>query len=200
MSSATSRRQISIAGLSVNSKIVVDGYEGSIGVQPTLAAAKTGTLTTRTDNDTGVATMDSGHGFATNDVLDVYWDGGARYGMTATVSTNAVTIDGGAGDNLPTTSTALTVMKQVVLSQPFDGSKVKALALHCKETRCTILFYESSSLRLAVQLNADTPYEWFSGGYGSNPLASYTAITAIKMTHADSSAEQAITAGFLLDL
>lgn len=82
---------------------------------PALNAAQTGTLTTRTDNDTGVATLSTGHGIITSDVVDVYWSGGMRFGMDATVSTNDVTLDGGAGDNLPTTSTAVTVVKQTAI-------------------------------------------------------------------------------------
>jgi len=45
---------------------------GVIAIDPALAAAKAGTLTTRTDADTGEVTCEAGHGFAQFDVVDVY--------------------------------------------------------------------------------------------------------------------------------
>ena len=107
-------------------------YVGGVTVQQTLAAlaaARVGTLTTRTDNDTGVATLSTGHGIVTNDVVDVYWAGGVRYGMDATVATNAVTIDGGSGDNLPAQGTAVTVTKQVDVEINFDGDDAQVVAV-----------------------------------------------------------------------
>ena len=78
---------------------------------PALVAAQTnGTLGTRTDADTGVVTLSTGHGISTSDVVDVYWSGGVRYGMTATVSGNDVTVDGGAGDDLPTVASTITAV------------------------------------------------------------------------------------------
>jgi len=64
-------------------------------------------ITTRTDDNTGVATALTGHGIDSTDVVDVYWLGGFRLGMVATVDTNAVTIEGGSGDPLPLDNTAV---------------------------------------------------------------------------------------------
>lgn len=66
-----------------------------------------GQLTTRTDDDTGVVTVISdsndGHGITTSSTVDVYWQSGQRIGMSVSAVTNkAVTVDGGAGDALPT--------------------------------------------------------------------------------------------------
>ncbi len=66
-----------------------------------------GQLTTRTDADTGVVTVisdsDTGHGITTSSTVDVYWQSGQRIGMSVTaVTAKAVTVDGGAGDDLPT--------------------------------------------------------------------------------------------------
>lgn len=73
----------------------------------------TGTLDTRTDDDTGVISLAT-HTFITSDTVEVYWNGNAnsRLGMTATVSADNVTVDGGAGDNLPVTTTVMTVFRQ----------------------------------------------------------------------------------------
>src|SRR5689334_13440236 len=84
--------------------------DGKVARNPTVpAAVQGGTLTGRTDNDTGIVTMPAGHGFVTSDKVDIYWNVagvlGSRSGMTATVAGNAVTVDGGQGDNLPVLNT-----------------------------------------------------------------------------------------------
>ena len=65
-----------------------------------LAVSHEGDLTTRTDNTDGVITLDAAHGLATG-AFDVYWDGGMRYSVDCVIVTNACTITGGDGDNLP---------------------------------------------------------------------------------------------------
>lgn len=88
----------------------------------TLPVAQDGDLTTRTDDDTGVVTMDdAGHGIITGDKVDVYWDGGVRYGMDATVSGTAVTLDGGAGANLPADESPVVCCVQVDIPTQIDG-------------------------------------------------------------------------------
>lgn len=146
-------------------------------------AAKIGSLTTRTDSDTGVATMNAGHGFATSDKLDVFWAGGSRRGMTATVATNAVTLDGGAGADLPATSTALTVMKPV--SQPVDLDGDAAVAVAAYGQRGGYVAYLDSD---AADIKAYGPLDqaggdgWVTGDGGSNPLATKT-VASITFSH-----------------
>lgn len=95
-----------------------------------LAAQCDGSLTTRTDDDTGVVTLSTGHGIETADVVDVYWSGGMRYGMTATVSGVEITVDGGAGDNLPAEDTAITaVVEQTTWEINFDGDDAQVVAV-----------------------------------------------------------------------
>lgn len=64
-----------------------------------------GTLSTRTDADTGVITLNGGaQGITDSDTFNVYWAGDdSRTGMTITdVTLGAITVDGGSGDDLPT--------------------------------------------------------------------------------------------------
>jgi len=113
-------------------KMTFDSLVSVDVVLPALVAAQTnGALTTRTDNDTGVVTLSTGHGIATSDVVDVYWSGGVRYGMTATVAGNLVTVDGGAGDNLPVLSTTITAVAKQVEMNPLDldGDTAQVIAV-----------------------------------------------------------------------
>lgn len=97
-------------------------------VLPANSALNTGTLTTRTDDDTGVATLTTSHTIVTGKV-DVYWAAGCRFGMDATKDVNAITIDGGAGDNLPTESTAVTLFQQTSFEINFDGDNALFVAV-----------------------------------------------------------------------
>jgi hypothetical protein len=77
-----------------------------------------GSLTTRTDADTGEITMSTQiapHGITTGEIVDVVWSRGWRLGMTVgTVSGNSVPIDGGEGDDLPTVASAQVFIPQTI--------------------------------------------------------------------------------------
>lgn len=96
------------------------------------AQSDPGTLTGRTDADTGVVTRSSGSKVSDGDLVRVSWgDDGAsnrRDGMTAAVSGNAITVDGGSGADLPALSTAVKVWKYLadasnVVPDPWSSSK-----------------------------------------------------------------------------
>ena len=93
MATATNNSYINVGGLTIQSTVTRTA-SGQISHDVTLPAGKAGTLTTRTDDNTGVATLGTGHGIVQNDVVDVYWAAGVRYGMDVTaVNGNAVTVD-----------------------------------------------------------------------------------------------------------
>jgi hypothetical protein len=99
--------------------------ESKIEAEITLPVATAGTLTTRTDDNTGVITVTS-HSITTSDTVDVYWSTGRRYGVDVTAQdSTTISIDLGAGDNLPSTSTAVKIVKQVPFNLALDGDNAK---------------------------------------------------------------------------
>jgi hypothetical protein len=112
-------------------------FVGTVTIQKTLAAlvaAQTGTLTTRTDDDTGEATLSTGHGITTGVVVDIYWAGGVRYGVTVgTVAGNVVPFGApggtGSGDALPVQTTAVTVVVQTTIEVNFDGDDAQIIGI-----------------------------------------------------------------------
>jgi hypothetical protein len=97
--------------------------DGTVDVSPTLQPGKAGTLSTRTDDDTGVITA-TAHGLSVSDVVDVYWSGGRRYGMivSSVADANNVTVgtaggDVGAGDAFPIATTAVVITERVQVSR-----------------------------------------------------------------------------------
>ena len=140
MPRAQHTRSFSFPGYSFQDGAATVDFTGIVAVEKELAAlvaAQTGTLSTRTDDDTGVATLSTGHGIQNADVCDVYWATGVRYGMTATVATNEVTLNGGAGDNLPAQSTPVTVVKQTAVEVNFDGDTLKIIGIFYRNTADT---------------------------------------------------------------
>lgn len=136
MPAAKRNQSFSFPGYSFNDNEATVTFTGIVAVEkalPALASAQTGTLTTRTNNSDGVATLTTGHGIVTGKV-DIYWAAGVRYGVDGVVSSNEVTISGGAGDNLPTQSTAVTVVIPTTLNVNFDGDEVEIIGLFYRNT------------------------------------------------------------------
>lgn len=160
------------SGGSIQSSVVRSG-SAPIGLIETIDAAKSGQLTTRTDNTTGTLTMSAGHGFTTGVVIDLYWAGGVRYGVVVgTVATNSVPISGGAGDNLPSNLTNITAMVQRTANVLIDGDNAKLIAIEMRtndralRTAAHIGFFDASNdliAELDLVTNVPLVYDIESG-------------------------------------
>ncbi|WP_439624074.1 hypothetical protein [Gemmata sp.] len=158
---------------------------------PSVPAAKSGTLTARTDANTGVLTMAGGHGFISTDVIDVFWSGGSRRGMTATVATNAVTVDGGSGDDLPVVSTVVTAMKPVSVEFVVDGDTVRGFGVSSEVADAYVVFLDDADAEVTPATfritTAGRGKVWATGAAGDNPLAGVVT-SAVKFSHGSTSA------------
>lgn len=169
--------------------------DNKIESSPTIAAAKTGVLTTRTDANTGTLTMTSGHGIVTSDLVDVYWDGGRRLNMTVgTVSVDSVPIDGGSGDDLPAATTALTVCVQHVENATVVGDDVKLIIIDSPVAASVTLAQAGGTVIAAIELdsvnsNGRYVYRWDTGSGVTNPVAGAT-VGKIRSTHGDSTSSR----------
>jgi hypothetical protein len=144
-----------------------------------LPVGKAGTLTTRTDTNTGTVTMgDVGHGISTGSKVDVYWNGGVQYDATVgTVIGTTVPIDLGVGDDLPSTSTAVIVSRRSQINLDIDGDALAILALKQKYNSNTldadshIDFQDSVGTKIAqFDLEANGPQVWDIAGGSANPF------------------------------
>lgn len=93
-----------------------------------LPAGKTVTNWVKTDADTAACDLPSGHGYS-NGKFDVYWSSGGtnyrRYNVDGTISTNALSLDGGTGSDFPASATSGVVcVKCVEISTAIDGDDV----------------------------------------------------------------------------
>lgn len=166
-----------------------------IGITPDLEAGQAGSLTTRTDADTGAITLDDSATptVTTSDLVTVFWDGGVRYNMSVTnVTGSVVTVDGGAGDNLPTALTDVVIGKDVHIDTDFDGDLVELLAIGCSSSarihvRMDTYVGTDSTPTIAVDIPAGESESWKSGGLFDNPLAGVT-IGAMAFSNGSTSA------------
>lgn len=158
-----------------------------------LPAGIAGTLTTRTDNDTGVITVASGHGITTSDVVTVFWTGGSRYKLTVTATTSTtISVDVGAGTNLPTANTAVVVGKEITSTLVVAGSSLTAWALK-NDNRISAQFRATATVTLFSDIAKSEGLSWVSGIY-TNPLAA-ASITTLVLANGETSTT---TVGFAL--
>jgi len=164
-----------------------------------LAAAKSGTLSTRTDDNTGILTLGAGHGISAGDVVDVYWTGGMRYGMDVTADdATTITVDLGAGDVLPAQDSAVIACKVTTINSDWDGDDLSMIAVHSTK-RASIDFLDSGGASIDQQeLTANEPWIWVKDQGIANPLTG-NAVDDIRVSTAETSATTAIKIGGLLD-
>lgn len=99
----------------------------------TLPTAKAVTGWDQSDANTASCTLASGHGL-TSGKYNVFWtDTGVdkvRYGVDGTISSNTLSLDGGAGDDFPVDATSgITVSKQVEIVLPIVKANVQYVAI-----------------------------------------------------------------------
>lgn len=162
---------------------------------PAMDPQNVGTLTTRTDDNTGVATLTAGHNIVSTDVVDVYWAGGVRYGMVATVTVNAVALEGGDGDVLPAQDTVITGVYEQIAVDPLnlDGDNAAFVALLYRNPadqsgKAHVNLQDSGSLTIK---EADLVHESANGGHahvynitgGDANVFTGNPITKAKLSH-----------------
>jgi len=161
-----------IAGTSFNTKIQRTA-DGNINLQPTLPAAKTGSLSTRTSDTAGEITGQVAHGITTGATVDIYWSGGSRYGCeVGTVSTLAIPITAsGTGDAFPDQDTDVTITTQTQVDTDFDGDNVKMIVVSSDQKGSVDMEDSASATINRVELaGSDEPWSWSYDTGVTNPM------------------------------
>ncbi len=200
MGTITHAQSISGGGVTIQPLAVTRTNSGMIALEDTLNVAKTGTLSTRTDNNTGTLTMDSGHGITNGQIVDIYWSGGVQRTVTVgTVSTNSVPFDLGIGDNLPIATTAVTVCVQKAINLAIDGDNADIVAVILEtvdkslRTAANVQFLDAAADVIAeIDLVANVPQVWDIEGGSANPFTG-DPITNLKATQGNSTSTETYT-------
>lgn len=164
---------------------------GSISHVSSIGAGTSGVLSTRTDNDTGTITSNS-HPFNDDDIVDIYWTGGMRYGMkVSSAAANTFVLGAsvvGTGDNLPTQGTTVIVCLQETVNIDFDGDDAKLIAITASG-RASFDFQEGAGTSVAhIEIeDANEIIAWASDTSAANPLTG-NAIGQVKVSNGTTSA------------
>lgn len=196
MASAIVNHRTSVDGKTITTTRTVTA-DGKVTKDPTLAAAKVGELTTRTDNNTGTLTMASSHGITDGVRLDVYWENadgtrGHRYGMTVgTVSVNSVPIDLGGGDNLPLVNTDVTVMIPQLETFAVTAADMQGLFVSCAGPALAVFRDDANAVVAAIDVDGTNDgYQWDA----DHPLAPATPfgsdVVDVYLSHGDTVSRQ----------
>jgi len=190
MPTGTIQTIVSAAGLSVNSTISRTGT-GAESHQVTLAAAVQSTGFTKTDANTGTATVAAGHGISNGASVAVKWSGGVRYGMAAwTSGDTTIVLEGGAGDDLPASDTTITIAPTTQLDLDLDGDNLELLVVHSTRAghahfRTTDTSGAGGSVK-AIELYASEAWQWTDDSGITNPFTG-DAMTAVDVANFNTS-------------
>lgn len=225
-------RQIAANSCTVTTTIVQNGNSypnvqvtnstGNVGDTATVAAAKTGTLTTRTNNTTGTLTMQAGHGFTTGSIISLFWpiqtspsqptSGMITTVTVGTVSGNSVPITTLGGAVLPVLNSVITAMipTQLTFSIP-EGDNCVMLIFNSVGTPGFVTLSQLNGTVIETfQLVADSSpgspnynYQWTSGNGITNPISGGSSgadVAYALFSHGDSTASHQMSAAALINL
>lgn len=171
---------LQIGGETIQKTVVRTG--DSVGaVTATIPYGFTVTSWVKTDANTAACNLPSGHGYS-NGNFDVFWtESGVqkvRYGVAGTISTNALSLDGGTGDDFPATATSgVVVCRQVTVNVTLDGDNLSLAGMCMEYTDSTatsvghLTFKDAASDEIFAKTTvANVPYPFDITGGQSNPM------------------------------
>ena len=134
-----------------------------------------------TDANTAACDLSGGHGLVT-DVYDVYWTDGVRYGVTGTVTSNSVALEGGEGDDFPATNTSVTLAAQQEITIPITGNGASVILAH-PTVRSHVDFQGSDNTsHWQHDIAANEPLFWCSESGIDNPILGDTVSKVMAST------------------
>lgn len=184
---------VSLGGVSIQRAINRTGDHAN-AYEITLPVAYAISSWVKTDANTAAGNLPSGHG-QTDGKFDVYWTGGMRYGVDGTISTNALSLDGGSGDDFPATANSTVVAcKQVSVNTAIDGDAISILALSLEyvDPNSTAVGHidmqdGGAATIEEIDLAANAPLVWDITGGATNVFTG-NVITVSKASHNNTSA------------
>lgn len=180
---------LSGGGLQMTGNQLVEGDTAN-PYEMAVAAAIAGILTTRTDANTGIITVASGHGVLDTDTVDLYDEDGLllRKDVDVTaVTATTISIDAGTGDDLPAADEVVNVAKQQTLSCNIDGDAIQIIGLILEVPGATsegrALFEDAANDDIAdLTLVANNSQIYHVAGGVTNPFTG-DPITRAKVTN-----------------
>jgi len=173
---ATIQTNFTLAGLSFSATNQPTADAASVR-KPVIPLGFAGDLTTRTDDDTGVVTLDGAdHGLTDSDFVDVYWIDAngvnqVQYKCAITdVTSAAITINAGIGTVLPAQDTAVTMGLRIEVDLDFAYADLVALGIQCPVLSHIEIMEEDDTTIMGRVLANGVPFVWIDDQDTVNPL------------------------------
>lgn len=199
MPTSTISSSMIIGGIALSSA-VTRTQEGQIGVEEILIAGSDGDMATYDSGSGCTVDMAVGHVVASGTV-DVYWlESSAqkvRYGATAVLVTDTVTLSLGAGDDYPNTvGLDMVITNQQDIEVDFDADTVELMAATC-DRLAHIEWDESGPTTITgTKLLAGEAWTYLKNGEYANALDGKT-VSSISATTGDSDNDGILRLGIL---
>lgn len=203
MNYGTIQQTVAVGGLSIQSTVNREA-EGQIGQSVALPAAKSGTLSTRTNDTDGTLTLEADHGITDSEVINIFWMDAegvyhCAYGATVgTVDGNDVPFTGASGDVLPTKDDAITASLVVEIDIDFDGDLAEMIAAGCNKLSHIAFRDVTPTVLKPVLLLAAEGWNWASGQGITNPLTG-NPVNDVLASNGEATAEATLQIGVLYD-
>lgn len=174
MATGTYAVVMSIGGSTIKNTPISESGDHPNTYELSIPAAESGTLSTRTGDGAGVLTV-TAHSISASDIIDIYWSGGARYGVTVdSVDANTITFDdtpAASGDVLPAQGTAITVDEQITVNTQIDGDAVQMFGIHSTQKgQCTFKDSGAATIKQYKLEVANAVEVWYKSSAITNPL------------------------------
>ncbi len=205
MPTAIIASQIQIGGTQMNASNTLTG-NAQESYRPTdnPVAAEAGTLSTRTDADSGVVGLtDTPTMTAADKVMAIWEEAGVRKSRTnmavTDVTVNDVTINGGDGDDLPIATTIVSLAIQTDMAASFDGDNLVAIAATATRD-ATLVFYDAAgTVLLKVELYAGSAWFWQADSNSACPITG-NPVAKLSIGNRDTTGAVVLDLGLLHDV
>lgn len=176
--------------------------DADINNSPTelVPALKTSTLTTRTSDTAGIVTS-STHGIPDTATICLYWTIAGvnyyRYDVDIdSVATDTITFSGGAGDVLPTTTTAISVCRGLQVDFIVNGTNVQALSFGGAQKTISSFIDDAAASQLVIVMSANEKYNWYYDNGNVNPITGHNIVAVNVYNISSIASTYSVSAGY----
>ena len=178
------QKVITIGGENFNQTTTSVG-DGVVVTKVDVPAAKPSTLILKTGDDEGAISVPIS-GVLNSGLLDVWWAGGLRRGMTAEMnSTGDIAISGGNGDALPAENTELRISIPIIRKLGIKRAREDCIA-YASEGDGYFDLVDDSGYTITRRMAAGSTYLWEEGsGIERSRFFIGTIITELRFSHCE---------------
>lgn len=178
------QKVITIGGENFNQNTTPVG-DGVVVTTVNVPAAKPSTLILKSGDDEGaISAPDSGMEYSA--LVDIWWTGGLRRGMTAEMdSMGNIAISGGNGDALPAESTAVLISIPIIRKLGIKRAREDCIA-YASEGDGYFDLVDYSGYTITRRVSAGSTYLWEEGsGIERSRFFIGTIITELRFSHCE---------------